>query len=590
MNNEIKRKITSLTLMTIMLAGGMFAAVPSMVPAAHAANANLFVSAENSQFSNYMSGPQVIEVVVIDSDVNDTDEAKGEPDVTINGKKLRMAQAVDGNWYGYFADKTMAMIADNTASGTGITGGNGLDFGSLCTAASAATYLGISVSDTSGVAVPHYNATGTNNTATTFGQNGTATGTETITGSCSVASVNAALNKNGTDAMEVLRETKALNIPAAGSAINIGQIGVNGTKGISTSTNAFWPFIQLYPLTVSGNVVIQYNKGGGTQSTTLTFDTVEQFADASLDRSKFPLSSQVHLTVTDLWLNIDPTDEDSWTFGTQESNSTSFGAYYQVFDENGLGNGDLVAHGAVQLTKSTLQTMMIETNGLLRVNPNTQGATNPVLTLQDNGDSNLGCSTADTATTCQTTGSNSVVGNELDDGSVPVTITEQGPNSGIFGSYDETDTSALIITSNAARGTSATVDYNETPVTVLVGFDFATIDIAPTDDEWNSGEEIPLTLVDADANKNSRADEDLDVNNPNVALIPVLKTGDPFTLNDGGSTTDAMLATATTLIGSSAGAAIGATDATFAMDNNRTSTDWSVQSFSQRGIFTNSTD
>ena len=55
-----------------------------------------------------MSGPQVIEVVVIDSDINDTDEAKGEPDVTVNGKILRMVQGVDGNWYGYFADRIMA--------------------------------------------------------------------------------------------------------------------------------------------------------------------------------------------------------------------------------------------------------------------------------------------------------------------------------------------------------------------------------------------------------------------------------------------------------------------------------------------------
>ena len=63
------------------------------VPTLYGANANLFVSAENSQFDNYMSGPQVIEVVVIDSDINDTDEAKGEPDVTVNGKILRMVQA-----------------------------------------------------------------------------------------------------------------------------------------------------------------------------------------------------------------------------------------------------------------------------------------------------------------------------------------------------------------------------------------------------------------------------------------------------------------------------------------------------------------
>ena len=122
MNNEIGRKITSLTLMTIMVAGGMTFAAPGFMPAAHAANANLFVSAENSQFDNYMSGPQVIEVVVIDSDINDTDEAKGEPDVTVNGKILRMVQAVDGNWYGYFADRTQASIADFTAINLDQTG------------------------------------------------------------------------------------------------------------------------------------------------------------------------------------------------------------------------------------------------------------------------------------------------------------------------------------------------------------------------------------------------------------------------------------------------------------------------------------
>ena len=52
----------------------------------------------------------------------------------------------------------------------------------------------------------------------------------------------------------------------------------------------------------------------------------------------------------------------------------------------------------------------------------------------------------------------------------------------------------------------------------------------PIDDEWSSGEEIPVRLTDNDANKNSRADEDLDLNNPNVDLIPSLKTGTPATL------------------------------------------------------------
>ena len=81
------------------------------MPAAHAANANLFVSAENSQFDNYMAGPMVIEVVVIDSDISDTNEGKGEPDVTVQGKSLRMAQATDGNWYGYFANLQSAQCS-----------------------------------------------------------------------------------------------------------------------------------------------------------------------------------------------------------------------------------------------------------------------------------------------------------------------------------------------------------------------------------------------------------------------------------------------------------------------------------------------
>jgi len=68
--------------------------------------------------------------------------------------------------------------------------------------------------------------------------------------------------------------------------------------------------------------------------------------------------------------------------------------------------------------------------------------------------------------------------NKLGENTQPITITEQGPNSGVFGSYDESDKSVIKVTSNALRGTSATIDYNETPTTVLVGHSFATIDPA----------------------------------------------------------------------------------------------------------------
>ena len=524
MNNEIGRKITSLTLMTIMIAGGLTFAAPGVMPAAHAANANLFVSAENSQFDNYMSGPQVIEVVVIDSDINDTDQAKGEPDVTVNGKVLRMVQAVDGNWYGYFADRTQATRADATTT----VAGQGLDFGEFCD--SGVTIGSATFTDTSGVAIPDSNSTGTS-------------GAVPAAGTCGVLPA-----AGGDGLINVVREEKAPNTTLAA----VGQIGIDAS---------YWPFVQLYPLNPTGNVVIQYNKGGGVQTTTLTFDTVDQFAGAELDRAKYPQGAQIHATITDLWLNIDPTDEDSWTFGALGSAAST---NYQVFDENGNQAGDAVAGGVIDISGS-LSNLMCEDNCVLLLNTDVQKTGTPVITIQDNDDSEIVLISGSTnvATNFGTIGGNL-------NGTVPVTITEQGPNSGVFGTYDESDTSVLKTTNNAKRGTSASVDYNETPVTILVGFDFGTIDIQPSDDEWNSGEEVPIVVVDGDANKNSRADEDLDLNDPNVALIPSLRTGTPNTLSGPNQNTGftAVLANITS------------TQATF--PNNGTS----FQKFSDRGFIT----
>jgi len=48
--------------------------------------------------------------------------------------------------------------------------------------------------------------------------------------------------------------------------------------------------------------------------------------------------------------------------------------------------------------------------------------------------------------------------------------------------------------------TPITIDYGETPGdTIVREFGFAAIDIEAVDDEWGSGEEIPVTLVDVDA-------------------------------------------------------------------------------------------
>jgi hypothetical protein len=419
-----------------------------------------------------MSGPQVIEVVVIDSDINDTDDSKGEPDVTINGKVLRMVQAVDGNWYGYFADLTQATTADATTLATVAGAAVGLDFGVFCAAdftsadAANAAKGPVTFGETSGVAVPMAAAVGgcTDAAVPAIG--------------APVAFTDAA-NAGAVASQNVVREAKDLSTNTAG---DVGQIGVALES---------WPFIQLYPLNPTGNVVVQYNKGGGVQTTTLTFDTVEGYAGASLDRTSYPPGAAIHATLTDLWLNIDPTDEDSWTWNTVTGD-----AYYQMFNENGGLEADGVA--AVTTTNTVLDagdksSLMCEDNCTLLVNANTQGATNPVLQIQDNDDNFV---TGGPVATAAAT-------NKLLAGTAPVTVTEQGPNSGVFGTYDESDVSTLLVNPSAARGTSATLDYNETAATVLVGLNFASVEIVVPDDSWNSGETAAVVIVDADLNLNS---------------------------------------------------------------------------------------
>ncbi|MGI0040757.1 MAG: peptidase, partial [Nitrosopumilaceae archaeon] len=108
---------------------------------AQSVHPNLFVSAENTFFQNHFSGSMVVEVVIRDSSISDTDEAKGEPDVTINGKDLRMVQGSDGNWYAYFANMEKAKQADQIAFG-GLAG-ESLDFGVFCAGSTDVSVLGI---------------------------------------------------------------------------------------------------------------------------------------------------------------------------------------------------------------------------------------------------------------------------------------------------------------------------------------------------------------------------------------------------------------------------------------------------------------
>lgn len=487
MKNEIGRKLTSLTLLSILLVSGVTIAMPGAMPAAEAAhNANLFVSAENSQFSNYFGGPMVVEIVVSDSAISSLDDILGEPDVTVNGNDVRMVQGNDGSWYAYIADRLQAQRADQTVVAG--TAGEGLDFGKFC---APATDIGdgtpvVTAAGSVGIALPD----------STDGSQGTTSTASTISTSCTTLSGLA-----GDDTNNVVREYKD---PNTSTGIPIGQIALESVD--------VWPFIQLYNFNPTGTVEIKYNKAGGVQTTTLTFDTMDTFSSISLDRTTYPQGAEVHAVITDGQLNIDPTDEDSWTFGTDAADPE---VIYQHFTEDGTDDSGA---DSVDIAPS-LSTLMFEDNGIVKLNGAVSGTT--VLTLDDNEDEVLLTATSLAAATTSA----------LAAGNQPVTFLETSDNNGIFSNTDNENNDANInILTTAPRGESGSIDYNKSAKSIVVGFGFGSVDIAAADGEWNSGEEIPVSLVDTDANKNSRVDEDLDLNDPNVALIPSLRIGVPFTL------------------------------------------------------------
>ena len=123
MKNEIGRKLTSLTIMAIMFAGGMTIAAPGMMPEAVAdlsvTDGALSVSTETLQ------GAAILEIVVNDPDYSATDtDIPDGPTVDIMNVEYDMVQSVNGKWYLY--------VVDDSASTTMDADDNGLEFGADC--------------------------------------------------------------------------------------------------------------------------------------------------------------------------------------------------------------------------------------------------------------------------------------------------------------------------------------------------------------------------------------------------------------------------------------------------------------------------
>lgn len=453
--------------------------VPFLVPFLADAYADsspyLYVSAESPDFENHFAGSMVVEVRVFDPNLLDTGKLTGMPIVTVDGDRLQMTQSSSGDWYAYFANAQSAMTADQIASDSGVLG-DGLDFGVLCGSETDAGVFGVSFSGTEGFFVPrHAGISGFTN------------------GHSSQSECTGSLTGSDDNINNVVRKPPRIN---QNQDVPPGQTGLNP---------AAWPVVQLFSL--SNDVTIRYEPAGSTQKVVLQYDEIPSITSA-VDRDRHPVGSEVFVFVSDMQLNQDPTDRDSWTFQVDSSPMV----FYQAFDHRGANDANN-GNGMTNLFPF-LARLGFEDNGFMEID------LGEVLELKPNR--------------IQPSES---VSDGTDTFRDIITIVEDEPNSGMFVNYGSDKTSNLMVSDAAPRNRAGYIYYNDETASVFVGSSTASLStnqqVAITTGDLRPGTKARVTLFDPDQNINTSSRDDLLVTRDS-AVIPTIRTGSPLTLENAG--------------------------------------------------------
>ena len=262
-----------------------------------------------------------------------------------------------------------------------------------------------------------------------------------------------------------------------------------------------------------------YERGGADESIAILFDRPAG-QGLTFDRDVYGLLHEVGVTITNNELNIDPTDEDSWTYNTQWQNGT---VYYQVYDENGANDalGNNVNDGLVPQTNAQMQSNWGSDEGTLQIDRNgPNDSAKPIVSFQSNSD-----------TGSMTCASGACYGAGFASTEVQATFVETGSNTGVFKNWDEDLKTNIFINAEAARGTQAIFLWNDQQYSVLHMPAWGTVsfDTDAIGSEWNSGEIVGVTVDDNDMNFDARTLNQQTIGS-NQTIVPAIKIGSPITL------------------------------------------------------------
>ena len=491
MNNKLGRKLTSLTLMTIMFAGGMTLAIPGMTPAAVA---DQFSSTDGylTVSSTYIQGGAVLEVVINDPQYAATDvDINAGPDVTLAGTDYIATQGTDGKWYAYFVDYSTSSTLDALGSSqTTSELSMGFEYGTACPGlgTSANAGEGNSPDATSNIIGANttvwaaaYPAVKGIHDSLTGGQDGAC---NNIDGAPFDADAEGSTDYSGASARPLLTDSILANAPAMSQwdTSNNNDGGQRNHILNGTSGQGSWPFI-FADYEFASSFIVEYGPTG--DSIEVEFGNTDDETTLSLTNESPAENHEIHITIDDPALNIDPTTADVWMFDlTSEAN----------FAAKRVTNGS-----NTWLTDANMISAGFISNGDL-------------VTADLDGD-----------------GSNDVTGLNASQYRT-VNMTESSANSGKFESFDTLGNSSLDVKEGTAGDTVVQFKYGGNSVNMVVTYNDASMTLEHDGSgDWIPGQAATVTIVDPDLNKNPTEADELTVGDP-LARVPTIKVGSPMTL------------------------------------------------------------
>jgi len=478
MNNEIGRKLTSLTLMTIMFAGGLTIAAPTMFPETDAQSSSMLSVSTTS-----LQGGAILEIVVDDPDLKILDSPISAPLVQVNGNhEPVMVQAVNGKWYAYVADKSQVEASEGISA-------IGWDYGNAgCTSGigSGGTASIMGTAANTGI-TPYVELS--IGTADTYSEETAVQCLDLNAYTAAPANVKGAVldavKTDGQDRDEInmLQGIPNVNTNSSLNANNKGNAGMEANA--TDSSVSGWPLIQTWELDATSTICYA--------GECIDVDRESTDDDISISVNKLAVTDNDHviLEISDMGLNLDPTFPDEWTFSVTETSGSETTTW--------RGNMTDTFGGNTALTRANLKTAGFGDGGYLAV-----------------------------------TDSGAALGNPS---SAVITIYETGSNTGVFTTLMANDTSDLRTGShsNAAADDVITINYAGEKINLVVAYTDMSMTL-DAGDEWLPGEEATLTIVDPDANKMSTSDETLSTSNEEIT-IPTITLGSPIWCDDNAAIT-----------------------------------------------------